>query len=134
MLDLTPIKERLAKATPGPWTWREDDFRPKYMKQKRDGNWMARPGRKAKDSWVMLLTGPPHASVREGFAQEDIQRGYPDEWDFPHIFALRWNQIKGKSLVNAVPGSDDAKLIANAPTDIKALIEEVERLRDLLSG
>lgn len=132
MLDLEPIKERLKKATPGPWAWREDDFRPKYMKQKKDGSWMSRPGCRGDRSWVMLLTGPPHASIKEGFTQEDIQRGYPDEWDFRHIIALRWNQVRGKSLVNVSPFPEDAKLIAHAPTDLKALIEEVERLRTLI--
>jgi len=131
MLDLKPIKERLEKATPGPWAWREDDFRPKYMKQKRDGTWMARPGCRATDSWVMLLTGPARKPCADPIP-ENIMRGYPDEWDFPHIVALRWDQIKGKSLWNATPGPGDAKFIANAPTDIKALIEEVERLRGLV--
>ena len=32
-----------------------------------------------------------------------------------------------------VPNKADADLIANAPTDIKALIEEVERLRELVA-
>jgi hypothetical protein len=131
MLDLEAIKERLRKATPGPWAWRENDFRPKYMKQKKNGWWMARPGRRADQSWVMLLTGPIHASFRDKeFTPEDFQRGFPDEWDFPHILALRWAQVRVKSLFNVAPKDADMELIANAPADIKALIEEVERLRN----
>ena len=133
MIDLEAIKKRLRNATPGPWTWREDTFRPKYMKQKKNGHWMAKPGRRASQSWVMLLTGPMRAPRKE-FTQEDIIRGYPDEWDFPHIFALRWEALKAKSLFNATPSDADAELIANAPSDIKALIEEVERLRALVTA
>ena len=92
---------------------------------------MRRPGRRAMDSWLVLLTGPMREPQRE-FTREDILKGYPDEWDFPHIFALRWSQIKGKELWNATPNDADAELIANAPADIKALIEEVERLREMV--
>ncbi|AEB08420.1 hypothetical protein [Desulfobacca acetoxidans] len=130
-LDLEPIKERVAKATPGPWAWRENDFRPKYMEKMRNGKWRARPGAKADQAWVMLLAGPPskHAAELTPF---NILCGDVDEYDFPHIIGLRWAQVKGKALLGVVPLPADAELIANAPTDIKALIEEVERLRDLL--
>jgi len=131
-LDIEPIKKRLAKATPGPWEWREDVFRPKYMKRKRDGKWMARRGKRAVQSWVALLTGPPRNSHTPPPTLENIERGYPDEWDYPHIIALRWSDFRAKSLINALPSPDDMALIANAPTDIKALVKEVERLRALL--
>jgi hypothetical protein len=131
MLDLEPIKKRLAAATPGPWAWREDMFRLKYMQQLKNGQWRAKPGKSANSSWVMLLTGPMRAP-RINFTEENILCGYPDEWDFPHIIALRWSDIKGKSLVNVAPSRADAELIANAPNDIAALIEEVEKLREKL--
>ena len=135
MLDLEPIKNRLAAATPAPWVWREDLFRPKYMKQLRSGDWRAKPGRSALNSWVMLLTGPVRwPQKEEDVTEENILRGYPDEWDFPHIIALRWRNIRGESLINSTPNDDDAVLIASAPTDIRALIEEIERLRALLPG
>ena len=128
MLDLEPIKKRLAAATPGPWAWREDMFRPKYMKQMKNGNWRGKSGKSAKRSWVMLLTGPLH-EPKFDFDEGNILQGYPDEWDFPHIIAIRWDDIKGTSLLNATPLPEDAALIENAPIDIAMLLEEVERLR-----
>ena len=136
MLDLGPIKRRLAESTPGPWKWREEIFRQKYMIRMKNGRWRARPGKDAGRSWVMLLTGPlTHSGI--GYPEETLENiiaGYPDEWDYPHIIAIRWNQIRPKSLVNACPSKADADLIANAPTDLADLVEEVEKLRKLLFG
>lgn len=128
-LDLEPIKQRLAKATPGPWSWKEDLFRPKYMKQMKNGDWKAKPGKKASDSWVMLLTGPLKFNSVQEYSQEDIIKGVPDEYDFQRVIALRWNRIKGTELWNSTPTQADADLIANAPSDIESLLIEVERLR-----
>lgn len=78
MLDLEPIKARLAEATPGPW---------KYL----DGKLQASPG------WPII-----------------------DAW---------W-EGEGKGGITA--DAADAALIANAPSDIAALIREVEQLRTQL--
>jgi hypothetical protein len=78
MLDLEPIKARLAAATPGPWE--------------------AMPGND--ENGLIKYIGPPGC-------------------DFPvcEMFVIRqkWG--------------DDMYLIANARTDLAALVEEVERLR-----
>lgn len=139
MLDLTPIKERLSKATPGPWAWRQDAFLPKYMDpvKSKPGHWRARSKGSAKRSWVMLLTGPQQRILKDELPDEltpeNVRSGLPDEWDFPHIIALRWSSIKGNTLFNATPCLADAELVANAPSDIAALIGEVERLRAALA-
>lgn len=131
ILNIEAIKARLAAATPGPWAWREDMFRYKYMQQLNSGKWRAKPGKDANRSWVMLLTGPMRSPQKE-FNQDDIIQGYPDEYDFPHIIALRWGQVRSKCLVNVTPNPPDADLIAHAPTDIRALLEEVDRLRNII--
>jgi radical SAM superfamily enzyme YgiQ (UPF0313 family) len=79
MLDLGPIKARLAAATPGPW---------EAMPSKNKGG-------------VDKFVGPPGC-------------------DFPvcEMFVI-WEKW-----------GDDMYLIANAPTDLAALVEEVERLRE----
>jgi len=78
MLDLEPIKARLAAATPGPW---------EAMPSKNKGG-------------VDRFVGPPGC-------------------DFPvcEMFVI-WEKW-----------GDDMYLIANAPTDLVTLVEEVERLR-----
>ena len=112
----TSVKQEvaeMAERTPGPWTWRENEFRPKYMQQLRNGSWRAKPGRKSRDSWVALLTGP--------LRDPPIAEIHRDEWDYPHIIALRWGQIRGGSLVNVMPNPADASLIAAAPEMLAAL-------------
>ena len=78
-LDLEPIKERLAAATPGPWKAKEDSW---------DGY-----------SVVIDDSGPGVSIIAEQIGQgEDEGRG-------------------------------DAEMIAHAPSDLAALVAEVERLR-----
>jgi hypothetical protein len=132
MIDIEPIKKRLAAATPGPWRWMEDIFRHKYMERMKNGSWRAKPHKKAENSWLMLLTGPVHPSV-QNFNQDGINNGFPDEYDFPHIIAIRWGDLKKKSIFNATPRRHDAEFISNAPIDIAMLIEEVERLRKIIN-
>jgi hypothetical protein len=129
MLDLEPIKKRLARATPGPWAWRQDLFRHKYMQELKNGTWRARPGKSANDSWVMLLTGPQRRLKYVDETIDNVLNRRFDEFDFEWVIALRWSQVKGNVLMGCGPSPEDADLIANAPTDIAALIAEVERLR-----
>jgi hypothetical protein len=77
MLDLGPIKARLAAATPGPW---------RQMPSKNKGG-------------VDRFVGPPGC-----------------------------DPVCGMSVINEKWGAD-MSLIANAPTDLATLVEEVERLR-----
>ena len=79
MLNLEPIKARLAAATPGPW---------EMMPSKNKGG-------------VDRFVGPPGC-------------------DFPVCEMFVINEKWG----------DDMRLIANAPTDLAALVAEVERLRE----
>ena len=103
----------MASHTPGPWTWREEEFRPKYMQRMRNGRWRAKPGRRAKESWVLLLTGPTTSPT--------IPPQHRDEYDYPHILALRWAYIRGTHLYNLGPSPANARLIAAAPN----LLEEL---------
>lgn len=130
-IDLEQIEKRCAAATAGPWKWRENDFRPRYMQQMRNGNWRARPGRKANDSWVFLLVAPSNheASDDKDELARQIERGRIDEYDFRHIFALRWNQVRGNNLWNATPSEADCAFIEASRTDIPELVAEVKRLR-----
>mgnify|MGYP001612893948 FL=1 len=99
--------------TPGPWSWREDEFRSKYMQRMRNGNWRAKSGHRANESWVFLLTG----AVRN----PTIPENHRDEWDYPHVLALRWVNVRGKSVYGAGPKPADASLIAATPDLLEAL-------------
>lgn len=107
------IKSRLGKATPGPWAWQEDRFN-------------VRKSRSSRDQWVYLLTGP-----RKG---ETPALGRDDEWDYPHVMALKWSSVKGQTLVNVAPGESNEEFIANSRADIEWLVAEVERLERELKG
>src|SRR3990167_5607026 len=104
----------MATHTPGPWTWREDEFRSKYMVRMRNGNWRAKPGQRVNNSWVILLTGPA--------LDPAIPPQHMDEWDYPHVLALRWASVRGTGLVNLGPSLADARLIAAAPELLAALV------------
>lgn len=129
---LADIAARSDMATPGPWAWREDQFREKYMQRLSNGNWRARPGKRASDSWVMLLTGPLHWTIPTSFTPEEIEQA-TDEWDYPHILALRWNQVRGNTLFNAAPFAHDAAFIAATRTDVPDLLADAQASRALLA-
>lgn len=80
MLDLQPIKDRLAAATPGPWT-ASPNVQPLGVAAVAEVNTV-----------LVLASGPLYGSPMR-----------------------------------------DASLIANAPTDLAALVAEVERLRGILA-
>lgn len=85
MLDLEPIKKRLAEATPGPWFHRQaGEHRPSDPKQRYD--------------WI---------------------GDHPDQGKHKKV-------IVGRDAVYG--GTPDYAFIAAAPSDIAALIAEVERL------
>lgn len=130
-LDLEPIKKRLRAATPGPWRWREGLIREKYMARLRNGTWRAKPGRKAQDVYVYFLAGAPIDRGWGAAVSEDelFLSGRIDEWDFRRVMTLRWGQVKGTSFSGG-PSRKDMDLIAAAPEDIRALLAEVECLRE----
>lgn len=125
MLNLDAIKARIAAATPGPWTWGEVS---EYL--------VARAER-----WNGNEFEEAVFQVAPETEWEDV---VDDGWDYAHVSnhgdgpAL----TAGGQVVIAAPsehccphmtdlaGSDaDKALVANAPTDLAALVAEVERLR-----
>lgn len=115
--------------TPGPWEWREKEFDEKYCKKKRDGTLIARAGRKIRDRWIMLLTGPQRYPIGDG---EKV-----DEWDYPHIIALRWEDLKTSSWSGG-PSENDMKLIAASPVMYDFIFQRArdddEEAQSLISG
>lgn len=119
MLDLQPIKERLAAATCGPWTWDLSlaskrivllGGKPKYDLTVLD---FVRWGMNG--AAPRFRTGPENMNIMkhgEKFGAIRKDREHHADWS-------QW--------VN----HPDALLMENAPTDIAALIAEVERLRGI---
>ena len=115
---LAALKVLAQKATPGPWRWMEGEFRHRYMVQVSNGKWRAKPGRRARDSWVFFLAGP----LRGMIAPE-----HADEWDYHQVMSLRWSDVRIKTLINVAPKDADAAFIAACdPQTILSLIEMVE--------
>lgn len=85
MLDLQPIKARLAAATPGPWE-------PAELQ-----------GQSRRNSFFSVAV----------VGRREVRAGIPCQ---------------------AQPDERDADLIANAPTDLAALVAEVERLRGAIKA
>lgn len=99
-LDLDPIKDRLAKATPGPWAvdtakWDPDDHSAPDLVIRHDGD----------------------PSVCNPLYARNVARCYPGDAD-----------------MDTASGQEqrDTRFIANAPSDIAALVAEVEALRRVL--
>ena len=120
MVDLDALEALLEEATPLPWTDRTQEFLERHaVLSPRSGEWEARPGHHIRQTWVCLITGPQRGSYR-----------YPDEWDYPHVIALRWSAIKGDGLANFMPGQDEGLIIAA----VNALPELIRELRELRAG
>jgi hypothetical protein len=118
-LDLEPIKKRLAAATPGPWKWCDGNGVPEDAGQV----YLYKGGElELQDPYVFdgFYSLWQHIEIEEpeGEAQEE-----------PVI-----SQIEYEGYIHEMTISkEDAALIAAAPTDIAALIAEVERLREQLA-
>jgi hypothetical protein len=98
MIDLEPIKARLAAATPGPWRW--------YMnKRSRD---------------IRLEAEHSGRLIVMDFVRWGMQGAQPRFRTQPHDLMTEYS--------DCVPHAD-AGLIAHTPTDIAALVEEIECLR-----
>jgi hypothetical protein len=110
---LEEIKERLRKATKGPWKWREQDLNERIYK--RTGRSRSKC-RKKDGVWLYHLSGPCRLE----------ESGYVDGWDYPPVMYRQWSQIRGTGVVNATPTEDNAAFIENAWTDIQWLVEQLE--------
>ena len=120
MIDLDALEALLEEATPLPWSDRRQEFQERHaVLSRRSGQWRARPGHHIRQTWVCLITGPQQGSY-----------SYPDEWDYPHVIALRWSSIKGDGLANFMPGQDEGLIIAA----VNALPELIRELRELRAG
>ena len=132
--ELDRLEAVAAAATPGPWEWAERRFNRKYQVPMKNGRVRAKPGRSIRDSWVYALVGPIMTvhpdSIRN--RPNDPGTGMPpgiDEHDYRRVMALRWSQVKGKTLFNVHPSPHDAALIAEARSAVPALIAEIRRLQ-----
>ena len=115
MIDLKAIKERLAAATPGPWVW-WDTFGG-IPSETNDGS----------QGVEDLGRGHPELADGESFPDEPLIL----QWrDMPMYAEDTPREIKYGGI--AVSNIADLTFIASAPTDIAALIAEVERLQALV--
>jgi hypothetical protein len=159
--DLEGIKQRLAKATPGPWVdltneWNETQER--YYKQHRVHYHGALKGTRnrhsAKNCAALIVSVPrinfskqAHAPeetlthIKEAWERLDL---YPDWYDFGNATIIgtaddeyKWGGgIRNiQQLVEGHPKdkeNPDRALIANAPTDLSELLAYVAHLENLL--
>jgi len=106
---LAPIRERLERATPGPWVWGDWTIRDKDRKaQKRQEPY-----------WTLVEPGNMNLS-RGPIGRKDID-----------ITNIASGCGYDESDINIKPA--DADFIANAPTDIAKLIAAVECLGEALA-
>ncbi len=117
-IDLQALRALALNATRGPWRWMEEEFRQRYMVQTSSGKWRAKPGRRARDSWVFFLAGP----LKGGISPE-----HADEYDYHQVMSLRWSDVRVKELVHVAPLDRDAAFIAACdPQTILRLIALAE--------
>jgi hypothetical protein len=113
-LDLEPIKARLAAATPAPWVWVDYGGAPEdalsiYTLEGVKRDWGGR---------FAIEARPP----------EDEEGQEPDEYEV--VYVLHYIEDEHDDMYYEIPIEDaDAALSVNAPTDLAALVAEVERLR-----
>lgn len=154
-LDLDAIKARLAAATPGPWGWRGNsdgaiELRTLHSVGLRVITTMrAQPCGVESDDGEIVLAAEAcapcrgnHAKYMAGEDLDDAERCAKPEnlntvwlWDNGFVSpANKWavNERTYRTDIARVE-HPDAELVANAPTDIAALVAEVERLRSAVS-
>lgn len=121
-LDLEPIKARLAAVTPGRWVWVDHDG--------------------VQEEWLEVkdADGNPHEwSGRYGIEADPIFENDDDDpaWGpggREVVMVLDMVEDEHDGMVYEIPINDaDAALIVNAPSDIAALVDEVERLRAMVA-
>lgn len=106
-LDLAAIKARLTAATPGPWTFEDGD----------DDDFCS----------AVAICAPIPASERQ-------QTNFAGDFNARAVVALTLWQNPRIAVIHDARWDENAWLIAHAPTDIAALVEEVERLRAVLDS
>ena len=102
MIDLDAIKARLAAATPGPWTIDDGD----------DGDFCS----------AIAVIAPIPVSERQ-------HAKFVGDFNERAVIALTLWQNPPVAVIYDARWDENASLIAHAPTDIAALIAEVEALR-----
>lgn len=104
--EIAELRKIEAAATRGPWEWAE-------------AKWNAKIGQRRRGNWIYCLQGPSrYGSCNQPWA---------DEYDYSHIFGLRWYQVKGSEI--SVMRDEDKALIAAARNALIPLLDEVERLQ-----
>jgi hypothetical protein len=122
-LDLAAIEERLKRATPGPWKWAQDyEYRhgEKHWCLYNPQNLDAGVGdgiRRTINHRLITLNNQPNYVVDEDIDLTDEEKARGLKWAY-----------------RSLDSHPDFQLIANAPTDIAALVAEVKRLRSLVGG
>lgn len=126
-LDVEPIRARLAAATAGPWCWFGDTKSRNVTLATIDR------GRQFVMSFTRWgMAGAAPMFQRDGFMRrvdEDGMAVYDvapnaTSADDPKVYRENFSSLR----------HPDAELIANAPTDVAALLAEVDRLRAVLAG
>lgn len=119
-LDLEPIKARLAAATPGRWVWVDNNVIPEDAEEAYDND-----GTPLEWNGRFALQADPFDEDEPALLSDEGQ---------PVVFVIEMVEDDASDDVFELPINDaDAALIANAPTDIAALVAEVERLRALVA-
>lgn len=131
-INLDELERLEREATPGPWRWLHKFFRTRHQKHVRGGKLKARTGHSSKDACVYFLAGPS-ASGAEFPTEEEYDPTNPkhraiDEYDFAHVFMLRWSQVKGNSILNAGATEANEAFIAASRNAIPALLAAVRAM------
>lgn len=123
---LEAIKARLRKATPGPWRDFTHEY-PEAVANSTKPNYHG-TGRYRYKRFLCLIA---HSDVRGQAVNPDTDCPIRvDLWDFTKVVCIPWNDKSNvKTQAEGVVTPHDRALIANAPTDLTTLIDEVERLR-----
>jgi hypothetical protein len=102
----------LPGTTKRPWRWIDNEQNVRLERRLHKKRLTKRDG-----AWFMLLAGPPHPAVDD-----------PDGFDHPRVISLRWDKIKGESVINGYPGYDDQKLMEQAVNMHEALMHAVQQV------
>jgi hypothetical protein len=131
VLDLRPIKARLAATTPGTWKWVDEVADIPYEEAWWQGGEPITPGNDGSLGVAGLYVEIPpdeYSDIRTPVFvadDEDIPED-PDDTD-----EVDWSKWRG--LIHA-KNLADLEFIAHAKTDVEALIAEVELLRSLIDS
>lgn len=130
MLDLTPIKARLAATTPGEWKWMDEILRDvPYDTETWFGDQHILTGNDGSLGVVGLFAETPLDAENESYLDpvleaRDDDDDIPEDPDDPGSADL--NLWRGVIQAGNIA---DLEFLASAKADVEALIAEVERLR-----